>query len=210
MKKLSGMLLVLLFLLCGCSLGKVDVETESIDEELNINEVVNDDESNVNMDDSMWGPDENMIISLVEKLYTVEDIETYQKDLDKIVSESLEGRSYTFGYDAMCVDDGLTMVLYNHKMLRDVALNQAFRMSVHNIELIESFVKEADGSVLNQYDKVGYEYTADVLLEYEDGTTEILHEGGAINVKHVEDQWKIYGFSLTDSMGFWRELYQAR
>ncbi len=210
MKKLSGILLVLLFLLCGCSPGSIDVETESIDEKLNINEVVNGEESNANIDDSVDGPDESMIISLVEKLYTLDDLEAYEKELDFMVSEAMEGRNYIFDYDTICLDDGLTMVLYDHRMFRDVALNQGFRMSVHNIEIIESFVKEADGSVLNQYDKVGYEYKADVLLEYENGSTEILHEGGTVNVKRIDDQWMIYGFSLTDNMGFWRELYQVR
>jgi archaellin len=150
---------------------------------------------------------EELIVNFLNKIYTIDDPLDYENEIETMFKDLSEGKDNFLGYDEFCSENGLASVLGNrmHGMYREVALAKNFTMSLSDLEYNVTYRKDADGSLLNQYKTMVYDYTATLLLEYEDGKTELIEEEGGINVKFIEGEWKVDVFKLKVFNDIWTQ-----
>ncbi len=182
MKKLGIFLFVLLGLFTAC---KSNEKEESFDK----------------------APAEALAVEFLNKLYTIEDNTDYEQAVANM-SLDAQGEVLTFGYDALCSEHAMWEAVSFHFLFREVAFDKNFTMSLNKCEVTETSSSMADGSLLNEFTTVAYSFDIELLLTYEDESTEIINVDGNMNLKYMEDQWKVYAFGESVYHELWRNHHK--
>lgn len=97
-------------------------------------------------------------------------------------------------YQKLFSENGFNKIMGDrlHLLYREVAKKEQLTVKLKNIETEKVWVKEKDGSVLNKYKKIGYEYKVELFIEYvESGKTETVYEEGYINLAEIDGERKV-------------------
>jgi hypothetical protein len=140
-----------------------------------------------------------LIEECLVKLYTITDsneLDKYYEVFYKVVASNNpeDKEKLLFGYQEICSDNGIDSIMSNrlHTLYRDAARIAQFTMKVNDIEYRKVLVVEGDGSILKPNNKLCYEYTVELILEYVDSGEEItIFEEGYINLIEIKNEWKV-------------------
>ena len=152
-------------------------------------------------------PAEALAVEFLNKLYTIEDNTDYEQAVANMSLDG-QGEALTFGYDVLCSEDAMWEAVSFHFLFREVAFDKNFTMSLNTCEISETSSSMADGSLLNEFTTVAYSYEIELLLTYEDESTEVINVDGNMNVKYIEDQWKVYAFGENVYHELWRNHHK--
>ena len=156
-----------------------------------VEEVVED-----NVDEEVLAQD-ILVRKAVEMLYTISDpnylIGTYG-EINEAFNETGEiTAGLTKGFNEICTEDGLEQIMSERMFLpyMEAAYFGQFTITVAQLSYETYFNSEGDGSILNPYDKIGYEYEVELLLEYTNGDSQTIEEEGYIHLGMIDNQWKV-------------------
>lgn len=160
---------------------QTSIEDEQFTETVAIDEVVYDVE---------------LVEMAIEIYYTVSDVNDYEYYMDVNSEYNDNGeinKEISKGFSEICTENGLAQIVSNRLFLSymEAAYFDQFTITIKQIDYEIYFEKEGNGSILNPYDTVGYEYEVELLLEYVDGETETIFEDGHIHLGMIDGEWKV-------------------
>lgn len=138
--------------------------------------------------------EEHLIHSALNMLYTVPEadyyVDTYLELLDASIETGQATPGLTKGFSDICSEEGLEQIMSDRIFITymQAAHNKQFTITIDEIELKEYFKKIGDGSILNPYDRTGYEYEVKLRLEYTNGDIETVYEDGHIHIAVIDGE----------------------
>ncbi len=133
--------------------------------------------------------EEELIEESLSLLYRVEDA----NEIDNLMNPT-ELSKVQNKYQEIFSEKGLKKLKSDrpHSLYREAAKNGQFTIKIQNIETERLWINEKDDSILNKYERYGYEYKVELYIEYiKSGESETIYEEGYINLVEIDGKWKV-------------------
>ena len=147
---------------------------------------------------------ESMAKKVLKELYTIDDSKTEEErfQAEREYADSLWANTNesSISFDYLIIPDffeysnerAIDMAGISYYRYRAIAVNKQFEMEVKNIELLEDFYSEADGSILHEFTRVGYNFIVTYEIDFiGDGENLTIIEKGKIVFQLKDNDWNL-------------------
>ena len=149
---------------------------------------------------------ERMAKEVLKELYSIHDLEAEEQrfEEEKEYADSLWSNTdeTVISFESKIIPDffdysnerAINMINANntYRWYRDVAVYKQFEMRVKSIELTDDFYSEADGTILHEFTRVGYNFKVSVEINYlNDEESQTVVEEGKIVFMLEDKSWKL-------------------